>query len=73
MNTETFRYEDLDLHTGRSLRVGVTLDANGEAQRLVIVPVWKDGGADRRHRVDVAAEVLPGLRNALDRLMEAGE
>lgn len=73
MKTETFRYEDLDLGTGRSLRVGVTLDADGAPDRVIIVPVWSEGGADFRHRVDVAAEVLPELRGALDRLMEVGE
>lgn len=72
VSRRTFDTVDLDLGTGRVLRVGVTRNEDGSADRLVIVPVWKDGGADHRHRVDVDASVLPQLQAALGELAAMG-
>lgn len=64
----SFDTVDLPLGSGRSIRVGLTRDEEGEPDRLVLVPVWTDGGADHRHRIDVPASILPQLRAALDEL-----
>lgn len=59
---------DIDLRTGRILRVGVTRDEDGAPDRLILVLVWRDEGADHRHRVDVDASFLPQLQTALGEL-----
>lgn len=69
----SFDTVDLPLGTGRSLRVGVTRDGEGEPDRLVLVPVWTGGGADHRHRIDVPADILPRLRAALGELHDVAE
>ena len=74
VSRRSFDAVDIDLQTGRLLRVGVTRNGDGTPDRLILVPVWKDGGgADHRHRVDVAAEVLPQLREALAELESLDE
>lgn len=68
VSRRTFDSVDIDLGTGRILRVGLTRHEDGTAERLILVLVWRDGGADHRHRVDVDAEALPQLRDALGEL-----
>lgn len=64
----TFDSVDIDLQTGRILRVGVTRNEDGTPDRMILVQVWRDGGADHRHRIDVDASFLPQLREALGEL-----
>ena len=73
VSRRTFDCVDIDLKTGRIFRTGITRHPDGSPDRLILVPVWKDGGADHRHRIDLPASVLPQLREALAELESLDE